>query len=108
MSGKVLRTERNITYTITHPEWICEWILPFDKTKAIKNSFILTNGKDLSDMRKGDYIMKIIPGIFTDVQSIVRGWIEMGDINASLLLTPENKPPFILYAENTIGLKIIT
>jgi len=108
MSGVISQTEHSIKYTITHPDWVCEWILPFDKSNSIKRSFILNHNVDPLDSSKSDYIMKLIPGLFTDVQRIVRGWIESGDQNAALLLLTENKPAFITYAENMIGLKIIT
>jgi hypothetical protein len=107
MSGKIIRNELNTTYTITHPDWICEWILPLDKTQPIKRSCLLNNNIDPLDPSKSDYITKLIPGLFTDVQRIIKGWIETGDTNARLLLLPENKPSFIQYAEHSIGLKII-
>jgi hypothetical protein len=108
MSGVISQTEYSIKYTITHPYWICEWILPFDKSKSIKRSFVLNNNVDPLDYSNSDYIMNLIPGLFTDIQRIVKGWIESGDQNAALLLLTENKPTFITYAENIIGLKIIT
>ena len=51
--------------------------------------------------------MSILPGLFKEVQEIIRKWISEGDANASLLLLPENKPSFIDYAEKMMGLKII-
>lgn len=108
MSGAICRTEHNIKYTITHSDWVCEWILPFDKLQPVKRSFILNHDVDPLDSSNSDYIMKLIPGLFTDLQRVIKGWIETGDMNATLLLLPKNKPLFIQYAEETIGLKIIT
>ena len=108
MSGKLTRNELNMRYTITHPDWICEWILPVDKTQPIKRSFVLNNNIDPLDPSKSDYITKLMPGLFTDVQRVIKGWIMAGDTNATLLLLNENKPSFIQYAENSMGLKIIT
>ena len=108
MSGKIVRCELNIIYTITHPDWVCEWILPFDKLQPIKRSCILNHDIDPLDSSRSDYIIKLIPGLFIDVQRVIKGWIESGDTNANLLLLAENKPAFITYAEDTIGLKIIT
>ena len=108
MSGKISRCELNITYTITHPDWICEWILPLNNTEPVKRSCVLNYNVDPLDPSKAEYIVQLIPGLFTDVQRVIKGWIEAGDINARLLLLNENKPAFITYAENTIGLKIIT
>ena len=108
MSGKIIRCELNIRYTITHPDWICEWILPFDKTQPVKRSCVLNHNVDPLDPSKSDYIIKLIPGLFTDVQRVIKEWIDAGDSNAMLLLLNENKPAFITYAEHTIGLKIIT
>jgi hypothetical protein len=108
MSGKIIRNELNIRYTITHPGWICEWILPFDKMQPIKRSCILNYSIDPLDPSNSDYIIKLIPGLFNDIQRVIKEWIDSGDSNASLLLLTENKPAFIRYAEDTIGLKIIT
>jgi len=108
MSGNINRCELNIRYTITHPDWVCEWILPFDKTQPVQRSCILNHGIDPLDSSRSDYIIKLIPGLFTDVQRVIKNWIDTGETNAKLLLLPENKPTFITYAEDTIGLKIIT
>ena len=108
MSGNINRSDLNITYTITHPDWICEWILPFDKTQPVKRSCVLNHSVDPLDPSKSDYITKLIPGLFNDVQRVIKGWIDAGEKNAMLLLLSENKPSFIQYAEHTIGLKIIT
>lgn len=108
MSGKIVKCELNTTYTITHPDWVCEWILPFDKIQPVKRSCILKRGIDPLDQSNSDYIIKLIPGLFTDIQAVIKGWIEAGDTNAAILLLTENKPAFIRYTEETIGLKIIT
>jgi len=108
MSGKLTRNVLSITYTITHPDWVCEWILPFDKTEPVKRSCVLNNNVDPLDPSKSDYIIQLMSGLFTDVKRVIKGWIEAGDTNAQLLLLSENKPSFIIYAEHTIGLKIIT
>jgi hypothetical protein len=108
MPGEVHRTDTNVTYTITHPDWVCEWIIPNDPTGPVKRSCILNHGLDPLDPSNNYYVIKLIPGLFTEVQSVINGWIQGGDVNAMLLLKHENKPAFILYAENTIGLKIIT
>lgn len=108
MSGKLTQNETSTTYTITHPDWICEWILPLDKTQPVKRSCVLNNNIDPLDPSKAEYIVQLMPRLFTDVQRVIKGWIEAGDINAKLLLLNENKPAFITYAEHTVGLKIIT
>ncbi len=108
MSGKITKNELTISYTITHPDWVCEWILPFDKTQPVKRSCMLTTGIDPLDSSKSEYITKLMPGLFTNVQRVIKGWIDAGETNAMLLLLPENKPSFILYVENNMGLKIIT
>ena len=108
MSGNIIRCELNIRYTITHPDWVCEWILPFDKTEPVKRSCLLKSNVDPLDPSKSDYIIQLMPGLFTDVQRVIKGWIEAGDMDAKLLLLNENKPSFITYTEHTIGLKIIT
>jgi hypothetical protein len=108
MPGNIIRSQTNIKYTITNSEWMCEWILPFDILKPVQRSFTLTNGIDPLDPSKNDYIIKLIPGLFTEVQDTIKRWIDAGDTNAKLLLLSENKPSFITFAEDTIGLKIIT
>jgi hypothetical protein len=108
MSGTIVQTDINTKYIITHPNWVCEWILPMNKKEIIKRSCFLKHDVDPLDHSNNDYIVNLIPGLFTDIQRVVKGWIESGDTNARLLLLPENKPSFIQYAEHTIGLKIIT
>ena len=108
MPGTIVTNKTNVTYTITHPDWTCEWILPNDTSEPIERSCILNHGLDPLDPSKTYYVIKLIPGLFEEVQRVIKGWIEAGDANAMLLLLNENKPAFIQYAENSIGLKIIT
>ena len=73
MSGNIIRCELNIRYTITHPDWVCEWILPFDKTEPVKRSCLLKSNVDPLDPSKSDYIIQLMPGLFNDVQRAQRG-----------------------------------
>ena len=108
MPGLITRSEKSITYTITHPDWVCEWILFFDNKVQIKKSCSLNGILDPTDWTRGDYVLKLIPGLFEEVGRVIRKWIEDGESNAKLLLLPDNKPEFIFYAEAAMGLKIIT
>jgi hypothetical protein len=105
MPGEITRSGSTTKYTITNSYWICEWIL--SDSKYIQRSCHLNNDTDPLDPGNSDYLMSILPGLFKEVQEIIRKWISEGDANASLLLLPENKPSFIDYAEKMMGLKII-
>ena len=106
MPGEVRRTEKNVTYTITHPEWICEWVVPNDTTMPVERSCILKD--DIDPLTDNERTLKLIPGLFAELQAVIAEWIAMGDATAKILLQPENKPAFIAYAEAMVGLKIIT
>jgi hypothetical protein len=105
MPGEITRSGSTTKYTITNPEWTCEWI--FSDSTHIKRSCYLSNDTDPLDPSNNDYLMIILPGLFKEVQEVIKKWITEGDANASLLLLPENKPSFIDYAEKVMGLKII-
>ena len=108
MPGEIHRTDKNVTYTITHPDWVCEWIVWFDKTRPVERSCILKDDIDPFNPSDNDLIVKLIPGMFIEVESVIRGWIQAGDVYAQLLLLAENKPFFISYAESIMGLRITT
>lgn len=100
MPGEVRRTEKNVTYTITNSDWICEWIVPFDRTRPIGRSCIFKNNIDpLSDK---ELIIKLIPGFMEELHTTIKKWIQDKEIYADLLLKPENKPFFVIYAESII------
>jgi len=100
MPGEVRRTEKYVTYTITHTDWICEWIVPRDTTMPIQRSCILKNIIDpLTDT---ELVMKLIPGFIEEIKATIKKWIQDGEIYADLLLKPENKPSFLTYAESII------
>jgi hypothetical protein len=105
MPGEITRSESSTKYTITNPDWTCEWIL--NGSKYIQRSCYLTNDTDPLDPGSNDYLMAILPGLFKEVKEVIGKWISEGDENAVLLLLPENKPSFIDYAEKIMGLKII-
>jgi len=99
MSGKIIRCEENIRYTITHPDWICEWIVT---SENIKRSCHLTGGLDPIDVNNKDYIEKLLPGLVNDVTNVINTWVDNGDIEAKKLLRIENKPALLTYAERIL------
>jgi hypothetical protein len=99
MSGNIKKCELITTYTITHPDWICEWIVT---SENIKRSCHLTGGLDPMDVNTKDYIEKLLPGLVNDVTSVINKWIDDGDIEAKKLLRIENKPALLTYAERIL------
>jgi len=103
MPGEIKRTDKNVTYTITHPDWICEWVVPADRTMPVERSCILHG--DIDPLTDNEAILKLAPGLFSELKTVIGEWIVLGDGNARVLL--ENKPAFITYLETIVGLKII-
>ena len=106
MPGVIKRTDKDVTYTITHPDWICEWVVPNNTAMPVERYCILHG--DIDTLMDNEATLKLAPGLFSEVQTIISEWIKSGDINARILLIPENKPAFITYVESMVGLKIIT
>jgi hypothetical protein len=106
MPGEIKRTDKDVTYTITHPDWICEWIISSDTSMPVWRSCILKG--DIDPLIDNERVLKLAPGLFNELQTVIGEWIKSGEINARILLIPENKPAFITYIESIIGLKIIT
>lgn len=99
MSGNIKKCELSTIYTITHPDWICEWIVT---SENIKRSCHLTGGLDPMDINNKDYIQKLLPGLVTEVTSVINKWVDDGDIGANKLLLIENKPALLTYAERIL------
>ena len=99
MSGSIQKCKTHTTYTITHPDWVCEWIVNLEG--PIKRSCYLTSNLDpVNDM---DDVKKIMPGLVNSVNSVISQWIEEGNIDAIQLF--KVKPSLVEYAE-TILLQI--
>lgn len=88
--------DTHTVYTITDPEWICEWVVYHNKSIPIRRSCMFTNSMDT------DKSIRIIPGLLEKVYSQIRQWILQGIVDANLLLLPENMPQFLRYAESII------
>ena len=88
--------DTHTVYTITDPNWICEWVVFYNKSIPIRRSCLFTN------LVNTENSIGIIPGLLDKVHSQVRQWIMQGDVDANLLLLPENKPQFLRYAESII------
>lgn len=92
-----------IKYTVTTPNWFCEWIVGGKYVGRMCRIVSVptldpTHGDDL------EYICRIIPEIVDEVDKAVKAWIEADDIYAGILLTPENIPLYLQYAKTLKGL----
>jgi len=99
MSGNIQKCDTYNIYTITHPDWICEWIV---SSENIKRSCHLTGGLDPMDVNNKDYIEKLLPGLVNDVTNVINTWVANGYLEANKLLYIENKPALITYAERIL------
>jgi hypothetical protein len=105
MPGEITKTDKNVKYTITHPDWTCEWIVC--ENMPVKRVCYLKNNVELLDKVNSDELMKIIPGLIEEVKKTMIKWISDGHLEVRYLLMTENKPALLEYAERTMGLKII-
>jgi hypothetical protein len=96
MSGSIQKCNTHTTYTITHPDWICEWIVNLEG--PIKRSCYLTS--NLDPLKDVDDVKKIMPGLVTCINTVITQWIEEGNIDARRLL--EVKPSLVEYAERIL------
>jgi len=99
MSGNIQKCELSTTYTITHPDWICEWIV---SSENVKRSCHLTGGLDPIDVNNKGYIEKLLPGLVNEVSNVVNTWVDNGYLEAKKLLYIENKPALLTYAERIL------
>jgi hypothetical protein len=85
--------DTHAVYTITGPEWTCEWVVFYNKSIPIRRSFMLTSPHEYNETT-----LQTMPGLLENVRNQVNQWIMQGDIDANLLLLPQNTPEFLLYA----------
>ena len=88
--------ENVVTYTVTTPKWICEWIVNNSETKPIKRRCHLSDiTLDLDDIDDIDTIREILD----EVDVAIRMWTQAGDLIAVTLLSSENIPAYLAYAK---------
>lgn len=95
----------NVThYTVTTPNWYCEWIVDrITIKKPIKRQCHL-NDSILDPLNAEDRIRihDILPEILNEIDTAVYAWTQAGDVIASTLLYPENIPAYLAYAKNAL------
>lgn len=88
--------ENVVTYTVTTPKWICEWIVNSSETKPIKRRCHLSDiTVDLENLDDMDTINEIL----NEVDLAIRMWTQDGDLIAATLLSSENIPAYLAYAK---------
>ena len=88
--------ENVITYTVTTPKWICEWIVNSSETKPIKRRCHLSDSAlDLENLDDMDTMNEILD----EVDLAIRMWTQGGDLIATTLLSSENIPAYLAYAK---------
>jgi len=110
MPSNILITEGKKHYSITSPNWICEWIIT-SNSQNIHRSFSVFNNSievDLVDIENSEYITNILPGLFDEIQETVLKWIKDGDVDAHKLLEQENLPSYLRYSQQIIRKKFHT
>ena len=102
--------ENKIHYSITDPNWICEWIVTRSSSIFYRSLSIFkdSNEIDPTDIDNVIYMDTIIPRLFDEVQSTVLKWIEDGDVYAHKLLEPNNIPSYLAYIQYILGKKFHT
>jgi hypothetical protein len=99
MTSSIKKTKSDVIYTVTHSDWVCEWIL---SEGIIKRSFHFTEDLDPLNDSHNERIRKIIPGLLFEVKSTVQKWIHEGHEDARKFLLADNKPAFLEYAERIL------
>jgi len=102
MPAEIINNDDSTIYRITRAEWICEWSISKLYNQSIKRSLHLTYDIDPLDKDNSDKLLKMMPGLFQDIQNTVNNWILEGHQDAKLLLLLENKPSLLLYAEQVM------
>ena len=110
MPSNILITEDKKHYSITSPNWICEWIIINNSTNIYRSLSIFNNSIeiDFSDIKNTEYVMNLLPGLFDEVQDTVLNWIKEGDIEAHRLLEQENLPSYLRYSQQILRKKFHT
>ena len=86
------------TYTVTTPNWCCEWIVT--SLSPIKRQCYLTDSTlDILDTADAAAIHDLFPEIRNEIDLAIKEWNTSGDTYASSLLNPENIPSYLAYAK---------
>ena len=101
MPYSCVQKENVIYYTVTTPNWFCEWIVakedPVKRQCYLKNSIL--NILESNDLKE---INDLLPEIVNEIDIAISEWIKQGDINASSLLSARNIPAYLAYAKQAL------
>lgn len=83
-------------YTVTTPNWFCEWILGGEYV----DRKCYTTNTELDIVNKDDSITieSLLPEIVEEVTKAMNDWTKAGDVYAPLLLNKQNIPMYLQYA----------
>jgi hypothetical protein len=86
-------------YTVTTPNWFCEWI--FGEGTNVKRQCYLKNSTlNIFDTTDALIIHEILPEIINEINTAIDEWTKKGDPNALELLTSKNIPAYLTYAKS--------
>ena len=93
-----------VTYTVTTPNWMCEWIVvnSNETKKPIKRQCYLISHDILDPLDTEDVVQihELLPELRNEVDVAIREWTQLGDLVAATLLYSENIPAYLAYAKN--------
>ena len=92
-----IRVSGTLTYyTVTTPNWVCEWIIGGEYV----DRKCYTTNTELDIVNKDDSITieGLLPEIVDEVTKAINDWTKAGDVYAPLLLNEQNIPMYLQYA----------
>ena len=99
MPYSITRCNSLITYTVTTPNWVCEWIV--GNKHVQRNCHIVSKEYmdiDIIDEYDAKQLNVLFPELVSEVTMAIKEWIQAGDPHAATLLTAQNCPMYLQYA----------
>ena len=99
--------ENTIQYTVTTPNWYCEWIVDRLNTKKPMKRQCYLKDLILDPLNPNDRIRidELMPEILKEIYTAIDVWALTGDVIAATLIYPHNIPAYLAYGETQVGLK---
>ena len=90
-------------YTVTTPNWFCEWIVYTNTSAPVKRQCYLKHDTlDISDADDAIVIHGLLPELVKEIDLAFQEWNTAGDPTASSLLTTANIPAYLAYAKQAL------
>lgn len=100
MPYKITVKENVRTYTVTTPNWFCEWIVTEGNPTIKRDCYLKDDTLSIVEANDRKIIDSLLPEIINEINLAINEWNIQDDIYSKELLSFKNTPAYIAYAMN--------